>query len=156
MTSPKITWETVDHIKEEKSSDWFWIVGIVAVAIAVLSIFFGNLLLALLILLAASTSFMLVHSVPRIIEYELNRKGLRVGDVLYTYSGLDSFWVIDEDGYDRDRILIKSRKMFMPMMTIPLGETVHPDDARDFLLDYLEEEEMSEPLSEYIMTWLGF
>jgi hypothetical protein len=156
MPAAKITWEALDHIKEEKSSDWFWIVGIIAISIAVLAIFFGNILLAFLILLAAFTAFMLTHSVPRIVEYELSRKGVRVGDIVYSYTTLDSFWVIDEDGYDRDRIIIKSKRAFMPLIIIPLGEGADPEDVRDYLLDYLDEEEMYEPLSEHLMNMLGF
>lgn len=156
MRTNKITWETVDHIKEEKSSDWFWIVSIVAISIAILAIFFNNILLALLILLAAFTAFMLAHSVPRIIGYEISRKGVRAGDVIYSYGSLDSFWVIDEDGYDRDRILLKSKRMFMPLIVIPLGEGADPEEIRDYLLEYLDEEEMYEPFSEHIMNWLGF
>lgn len=156
MPAKKITWETVDHIKEEKSSDWFWILGIVTISIAVLAIFFGNILLALLILLAAVAAILLAHSVPRILEYEISRKGIRAGDTIYSFASLESFWVIDEDGYDRDRILLKSSKMLMPLIIIPLGESVDPEEIREYLLEYLDEEEMYEPLSEQIMTWLGF
>ena len=155
MENNKITWEAADHIKEEKSPDWFWVVGIVTIAVAVLAIFFGNLLLALLILLAAFTSFMLAHSAPKIVDYEINRKGVRVGDILYSYATLESFWVIDEDGYERDRILLKSRKLMMPIITVPLGETTDPEKIREYLLEYLDEEEISEPISEYLMSWLG-
>jgi hypothetical protein len=156
MASKNIIWQTVDHIKEEKSADWFWIVSIVAISISVLAIFFGNVLLALLILLATFTSFMLAHSAPRIVEYELTRKGVRVGEIVYSYSSLDSFYVIDEDGYDRDRILLKSKRIFMPIIVVPLGEGTDPEEVRDFLLEYLEEEEMYEPLSEHLMNMLGF
>jgi hypothetical protein len=156
MAAQKITWQTVDHIKEEKSADWFWIVSIVAVSIAVLAIFFNNVLLALLILLATFTTFMLAHSAPRIVEYELSRKGVRVGDILYSYNSLDAFYVIDEDGYDRDRILFKSKRAFMPMIVVPLGEGSDPEEIRDYLLEYVDEEEMYEPISEHIMNMLGF
>jgi hypothetical protein len=156
MATQKITWEALDHIKEEKSADWFWIVSIVAVSIAVLSIFFGNVLLALLILLATFTTFMLAHSAPRIVEYELSRKGVRIGDVMYSFSTIDSFFVIDEDGYDRDRILFKSKRVLMPIIVVPLGEGLDPEEIRDFLLEHLDEEEMYEPFLERVMSSLGF
>lgn len=151
-----MTWRAFDHIKEKKSSDWFWIVGIVAVAIAVLAIFFNNVLLALLVALATFASFMLAHSAPRTIEYEISRRGIRAGDIIYTFSSLESFWMIDEDGFERDRILLKSHKMFMPLITIPLGNNVNIEEVRECMLEYLPEEEIHEPLSEYIMHLLGF
>jgi hypothetical protein len=156
MPSNKITWETLDEIKEEKSSDWFWIVAIVAIAIAVLAIFFDNILFALLILLAAFASFLLANAPARLITCEISRKGIRVADILYPYSSLESFWVIDEDGYDRDRILLKSKKLLMPLVVVPLGEGVDPEEIRDYLLEYLNEEEMYEPLFQRLMSMLGF
>jgi hypothetical protein len=156
MASKKIVWETLDHIKEEKSNDWFWIVGILAVAISILAIFFNNILLALLILLAAFAAFMMAHSVPRIISYEINRRGIRSGSTLYPYSELESYCVIDEDGYDRDRILLKSKKFFMPMIIIPLGGEADPEEVREYLLEYLDEEEMEETEIQRFLESLGF
>ena len=39
MPSNNIIWEALDHIKEQKSSDWFWIVGVIAIAGAIFSNF---------------------------------------------------------------------------------------------------------------------
>lgn len=154
--SKKISWEALDHIQEEKSADWFWIVGIISAGIAILAIYFGNILFALLILLAIFTSFMATHIPPKIVRYEINRKGVIVGDILYPYSNLKSFFVIDEDGYDRDRLILKSTKALMPYIILPLGSDVLPDEIREYLLEYLDEEEMYEPWGERFMSGLGF
>ena len=47
-----INWKTIEHNHQEKSSDWYWILGIIAIATAVLSIYFGNILFAIVILLS--------------------------------------------------------------------------------------------------------
>lgn len=154
--SKKITWEAADHIKVEKSTDWFWVIGIIAIGIAVLSIYFNNLLFALLILIGTFALFIQSHSEPYMQKYEINRKGVVIGDILYPYSSLESFWVIDEDGWDRDRMLVKSTKLFMPMIVMPLGEDVTPDDIRDYMLEYLDEEQMEESAIEKIVILLGF
>ena len=99
---------------------------------------------------------MLAHSAPRIVEYEISRKGVRIADTLYTYSNLESFWIIDEDGYERDRILLKSKKVLVPLIVLPLGDAVDIEEVSEFLSQYLDEEEMAEPLSEHLMHWLGF
>ncbi|HMP67257.1 MAG TPA: hypothetical protein PKA60_00710 [Candidatus Paceibacterota bacterium] len=151
-----IAWEALNHIKTERSGDWFWIVGVIAVGIAILAIFFDNFLFAFLVILATFTAFLLAHSAPRMIKYEINYRGIRIGESLYTFSGLESFWIIDEDGYERDRILFKSKKLFMPIITVPLGEHSDMEEIRNFLLEYLKEDEMHEPLSEILMDRLGF
>lgn len=152
----KLSWEALDHIKEEKSSDWFWIVGAAAIAGAILSILFSNILLALLILLGVFASFLFAHTPAKMEQYELNRRGVRIGETLYPYRTLKSFYVVDEDGYDRDRILIKSERFFMPILIIPIENKVDMDDVRDYLLQHLEEEEMIEPPIHHLMGWLGF
>jgi len=78
-----------------------------------------------------------------------------VGETLYPYSTLESFWVIDEE--INDRILIRSQKVFMPFLILPYESTeINPDDIRDYLLDYIDEEELEEPLSQILMERLGF
>ncbi len=156
MAQKTISWKALDHIKENKSEDWFWIVGIIAVGMIILTVFFNNILFALLIALATFTSFLLAHSAPREIDYEINRKGVRAGDTIYPFSSLESFWIVDEDGYERDRVLLKSKKLFMPIITVPVGNGADLEDVRDCLLDYINEEELHEPFYEYLMHLLGF
>ena len=43
----------------------------------------------------------------------------------------------------------------MPYIIIPLGDA-DPETVRNFLLEYLNEEEHSEPLSHKLMEYLGF
>lgn len=154
--SKKITWEALDHIKIEKSADWFWIVGIIVIGIVILLIFFNNLLLALLILIGTSTIFIQSNIEPEMKSYEINRKGFISGKSFYPFSSIESFWIVDEDGWDRDRILIKSKKLFMPLVTIPIGNEITPEEVRDFLSNYLKEEEIEEPALQLILNRLGF
>ena len=157
MKSPKkITWTAADHIKVERSTDWFWILGIVTIGAAMLAIYFNNILFAFLLGIGVFTIFIQSHSEPKDQNFEINRKGVAVGETLYPFSTLESFWVIDEDGWDRDRILIKSKKTLMPMIIVPLGEDNDPDEVREYLLEYLDEEHMEESFFEKVAILLGF
>jgi hypothetical protein len=152
----KISWEALEHIETEKSNDWFWIAGIIAIGSAVLAIYFNNLLFALLILIGTFTVFLQSNKEPGIQNYELNRKGLVIGKILYPYSTLDSYYVVDEDGWDRDRILFKSTKMLMPLIIVPIGENAVPEELSDFLIQYLDEEQLEESAIEKVAMILGF
>ena len=154
--SKKITWEAVDHIKIEKSNDWYWIVGIIGIGATILAIYFNNILFALLLLIGIFSIFIHTQMEPRMQKYEINRKGIAIGETLYPYSTLESFWVIDEDGWDRDRILIKSKKTFMQLIVIPTGEDTVPDELRDYLLEYLDEEHMEEGFIDKLTILMGF
>jgi hypothetical protein len=152
----KLQWQALNHIKPEKTADWFWIVGITAIAISVLSIYFENFLFALLILIGVFATYMQSHIPPHIINFEISRRGIVSGKTLYPFTTLESFCVVDEDGWDRDRILIKSKKVFMPLITVPLGQNVTPEMAQTFLTQFMKEEHLEEPTFQKVMDRLGF
>jgi len=156
-TSRKITWEALEHEHIEKKTDWYWAVGIVAVAGAILAIYFSNVLFAIVILIGAFASMLHGHSKPKVLVYEIGRKGIKVGEVLFPYSSLESFWVIDEEDNSQDKIFLKSQKFLMPLIIMPFdSRELEADSIRDYLLDYLDEEELEEPLSQIIMERFGF
>ena len=49
-----IEWEGREYDHNPKSADWYWVLGIIAVAGTVASILFGNYLFAALVVIAAS------------------------------------------------------------------------------------------------------
>lgn len=155
MASKTISWKALEHHHQVRSNEWFWAIGIIAVAGAVLAAYFGNIILAILITLAGFTSLLQGHSKPRVIEFRITRKGVAAGETMYPYSTLESFWVIDEEV--DDRIILKSRKVMMPFIILPFDSTTtDPDEIRDYLLEYLDEEEMQEPVMQKVMENLGF
>jgi hypothetical protein len=156
MASKTIEWQALEHHHHhEKTPDWFWIVGTIAIAGAILAVYFGNILFGIIILIAAMTSFIQAHTKPKILTYRITRKGLQVGTAVFPYSTLESFWVIDEE--INDRIILRSQKLLMPFIVIPYDSTkVDPDHIRDYLLEYLNEEEMEEPAMQQIMERFGF
>jgi hypothetical protein len=151
----KISWQHYEHAHKEKTIDWFWIVGIVAFGGVILSVFFRNFLFALIIILFTAISFVLVTKPPRLLKFEISRKGIRAGNVLHPYSMFESFWIEDTE-YD-DKILLKSKKPLSPFIIIPFDSTqTNPEVIRDLLLDFLDEEELQEPLHQILMEWFGF
>lgn len=154
--SYRISWMAYEHSHRQRSDDWFWGVGIVAVAIAVLAVYFGNVLFGIFILLAAFTSIMVAHREPEVIPFEINKRGVQAGKILYPFSTIESFWIIDEDESGQDKLIMKSEKTLMPLIIVPLDDNLDFEEVRDYLLQFLNEEEMDEPLSHKIMEYFGF
>lgn len=153
-----INWTTIEHYHEDKSSDWFWILGIITIAIAILSIYFGNILFAIVILLAAFTMILHVHTEHPEIDVSVYKKGVKINRTLYPWSTLESFWIEEEEEFDHipNQILIKSQKALLPLVIIPMPEEVDPEELRNYMLTYIDEEEMKEPFSHRLMEFLGF
>ncbi|MEX0934825.1 MAG: hypothetical protein WDZ70_00675 [Candidatus Paceibacterota bacterium] len=153
MTNGSFEWQAHEYEHSEKTTDWFWVVGLIAATLAVIAILMQNLLFALLIIIATIALLLLAVRKPRVIRFEINEKGVVVDELLYPFSTLESFWV--EDRFFKDKLIIKSQKPLMPLLIIPL-EGVGPEETRQIMLQFLPEEEQEEPLSHSLMERLGF
>jgi len=150
----RISWQAYEHKKKEKSVDWYWAVIIIALSIAAIAFIINDGFFAILIILGTVTLLFFSTREPRLFDISLDPRGLIVGKDMYPFATLQEFWV-DITDMDEQKILFKSKKTIMPLIVVPLEE-YHHLDVRDFLLQYLEEKEMHEPLSQKIMEKLGF
>ena len=150
-----ISWRGYEYDYHEKSGDWFWALGIIALSSTVTAIIFGNILFALLILIGAFTIALFAAKIPHLIHFEINKRGIAIDDILYPFKTLESFW-IDEDKYEHHTIIIKSQRAIMPYIIIPLDKSIEFEDVRNILLTKLEEEELHEPISHRILEFFGF
>lgn len=148
-----LTWDAPEYHHFDKSADWYWSLGIIAVSIAVLSIVFGNVLFSLFILLAAITVGLYAGRHPDLAHVELRPRGIIFNDRMYKYTLLDAFWV-EEDEYPH-KIILKSKKLLMPYIIIPIGN-IHPGDVRLFLKMHLKEEEHHESVVHKMFEYFGF
>lgn len=150
----KISWQALEYKRKEKTANWYWAVIIIALSLVIISLMTHNFLFAIIIVI--STIILLSFSVnpPNILNIIMNQKGIVVGKDMYPFATLASFWVESMDN-DNQKILLKSKKIIMPLIVVPLEEHHHLD-IREFLLQYLPEEEIHEPLSQKIMEKLGF
>lgn len=150
-----LSWDTVEYLHQEKTSDWYWIVGIVSLSIAIIAVIMNNVIFAILIIVSSFTLMLFASRKPSLVEVDIDSTGIRVGKTMYPYRHLDSFWV--ETRENNDRILLKSKKVLVPLIIIFIEEDqVHPSDVREMLMKYLPEEEHSEPFLEKLLVYLGF
>lgn len=150
---PLISWDAPEHHHTEKDNDWYWAVGIITLTAVVLAFIFGNIIFGILILVGVFS--LVVHTIrtPGLVHVEINDRGVIVGDVLYPFLTLESFWIDAEE--HPPRLLIKSTKTFMPFITLHIAD-VDREAVREVLLKYIAETEHHEPLSQKILESLGF
>ena len=154
MEQEKIQWNAAEYEHKKHSTDWFWAVGIIALSLAVTAIIYKNILFAVFIVLSAFTLLLYSARKPQVLYFELNQKGVRIGDALYPYHTLKSFWLRENN--NGVKLILESQKVLMPHMSIPLSPEVNVDAVRAFLLVHLPSEEQKESVSEALMDYLGF
>jgi len=140
----------------EKTSDWYWAVGIITLCVAVISIIFGNVLFGLIVVIGGFILSIFAARRPDLVRFEINKSGILINRRLYPFGTLESFFVEDNIHHEmQSKLLVKSQHLMVPLIVIPL-EGVDPKEIRDFLLDHLLEEHHQESLGQKIMEGLGF
>lgn len=149
-----VVWEAYEHQHAPKQSEWFWILGIMTLSISVASIVLGNPLFGILTFIGGLVVAILATRDPKIIAYAVTQRGLRIDDKLYPYTTLDSF-CIDEETISGPKLLIKSTKLFMPLLVIPLPEDTM-EEIENIIAERLPEEHIEEPFAHKLLEFFGF
>jgi hypothetical protein len=149
-----IGWEAPEHRHIEKTTDWFWVVGIIAVSGSVVSIILDDVLFSIVILLGATTMILFSHHKPKLLSFEVSVRGIRIGKTLYSYDSLEQY-SIDEEAPEEPQLIVRSKHMFMPLLIMPLPEE-YIDDIDAILSERLPEVHMHEPLSHRLLEFFGF
>src|SRR3990167_9481497 len=92
----KIEWDAHEYEHKERSSDWFWAVGIISVSVAIASVIFGNIIFGILVLISAFALSLFINRPPSTLHIIVDEKGVTRGKIRYPFSTLQSFWIDTE------------------------------------------------------------
>lgn len=149
-----LSWEAPEFEEKEKSPDWYWALGIIAICGIVISIIYKNYLFAVFIAIGSVTMGMFGNQKPKMIRYELSHSGLRINEDLMPLETLKGY-AIREIGKERKQILIiESSKMFAHILTIPVQNSMVQDIKKE--LEKVPEKDLREPTAHQIMDAIGF
>lgn len=153
MDDEVIRWEAPEFYYREKSTDWYWILGIVVVFGILVAIVANNVIFAILIGIGGFVFGIFASKHPDTLHCELTHRGIRVNDTAYPYTSIHSFWV-SESHEERPRLLLTLKNRLAMQVIIPI--TIHPDIIREHLLEYVHEMEQQEPFTEKLMELIHF
>jgi hypothetical protein len=153
---PILEWTSYSRESIERSEDWFWGLIILAFFSAIISLIFGNILLAAIIALGA---FSLYQHERRPVDNQLlvkiDKRGVQLNNELFTYEKIRSFWVEETKENKPPTLIIHYQRMFVPNIHIPIfGPS--PEEVREALLKFGEEEKHQETFVEGIFETFGF
>lgn len=154
--SALLEWEGREYDHNPKDSDWYWVVGIIAVAGTIASILFGNYLLALLVIIAAASLALHGAKQPPLHRFRLVEQGIMIGDELHPFARMISFSVLEDvEGEFPPMISIKTESWLSPHLIIPL-EGVDVDMVYNYFLQHVDEDEHHHTFTDLVAAWLGF
>ncbi|MSR70585.1 hypothetical protein EXS62_00920 [Candidatus Kaiserbacteria bacterium] len=147
-----ISWSVDTHEHHDHSTDWYWGLGLIALAGAGLALFFGNALFAVIIAMSAGSIGVLAIRGPREHTVRLSERGVSLDGTVYRWDGIDSFWI--EDGGE-PRLLISTKGLLHPQLVIPLGDKTRAMSVRNYLRRHAAEEEQHAHLGEHLAEMFG-
>ncbi|OGG80069.1 hypothetical protein A3J11_01170 [Candidatus Kaiserbacteria bacterium RIFCSPLOWO2_02_FULL_55_12] len=149
-------WEGREYDHNPKSADWYWALGIIAVAGGVASILFGNYLLAALIVIAAVALALHAAKEPPVHRFRLVEQGIVIGEELHPFERMISFTVLEdiEDEFP-PMLSIKTESWLSPHLVIPLAG-VNADAVYAYFLKHVDEDEHKHTFADLVAAWLGF
>jgi site-specific recombinase len=143
---------TLEYAHFERGADWYWILGIVTVAVLVAAIILGNTLFGLVIIVGAFGLSLYTARRPKEMTIEIDNKGIRIEKMLFPYTSLHSFCV-SRDTHN-EHLRLRSKKKFMPLISVILSG-VSAEMVEEELTKYIPEEHFEISTLEKIMETLG-
>ncbi len=150
----KLEWRALEYEEKERGNDWFWALGVIVVASSITSFIYKNYFFSLFLIIGGFLLALFAVKKPDLVFYEMNKKGLKIRNRLFPYENIKSFWVKKEGM--QPTLFIKSERLFMSIISMPLGEDITEEVKNIMLSNNVPEEEMKEHVSEKIMDSLGF
>lgn len=149
-----MSWEIPEFEHHERGRRWYVVALIVIAALLIFALTSANYLFAILIIIFAITYYLQISRRPMNVTISITEKGIAIGDRLYPYDTLRSFWVIYKPP-EVNTLYLEFKNTLRPEMPIPLIKK-NPVKVREILLDYLEEdiEKEDESTSDYLRRQL--
>ena len=150
----KIAWHgpLVQHAPDSRA---VWVVAFVLWVIAALTQYFQHNIITT-VFFALLGLMVVVHAKkkPPAGPVELGPLGIRIGERLYRYRDLRSFWVDFQPGYNIRELSLHSRHWYLPYVKLPIAGQ-NPVQIRALLLQFIPEVEHVDTLADTIARRLG-
>ncbi len=134
-----IGWRAPTHEKGDRSTDWYWALGIIGICGAVAAVLLGNLLFAIIIGVGALSLGVLAAREPREHDVRIDERGITVDGDLYAWESLQSFWMAP--GKSADRLFVTTGGIVHPHLVLGIHAPADAQDVYDYVSYFLPEEE---------------
>lgn len=151
---PFISWQAKSHHEHLRSRDWYFAIGLITIALIGISLITQNFLFTIFIIIATAVFFMESVRPAKMLNFFIERRGIRRENTLFPYQNLESFWVREEGKYRE--LALRSHHTFSSRIIFPLSEEVSTREITDILSDFLPEIPDEKNSLERLSDFLGF
>lgn len=150
-----INWTVPEYSHKERGNDWFWALGLITIVACGIAIWLHNYVFAIFIIISGCCLILFTLRHPQDVTYIIETKGLSMSKDLYSWKGLKSFNVKNNEVDMYGKLLIETGKHFLPIYTIPFPKELE-SQIKETLLLILPRSEIDESKSMVFAEKLGF
>ncbi len=147
-----LQWQGQEFEFTPKSSAWYWTLGILAVGSATAAVIVGNILFAIILILAGATTALLGSRRPATHVFRITDRGIHVGEQLFRYENISRF-AIDEG--EPKKFLFELKQGLVKVMTVPLDGVDHRALRMELKNHNIEETEHLHSFVSHLSDWMG-
>ena len=151
---PRISWQIEEYTHREKGPDWFWALGVIAIAGAAIAVIYHDTLFAIFIVLASIILGTYAARKPDVIEISISDAGIKIRRFFYPFENIKSFGI--DEAPTGNHLIIESDRMLTPIVSIPLPDALDTESLAALLRTKLPEKPHEEQLSHKLLEHLGF
>ncbi len=149
-----LEWDAPEFEHTAEGGLFLFLIGAVLAIGGVGALFFKNFLFGVFLLLAGGLTISYAYRMPRQIRFAVTSRGITIGNRVYEFEGLQSFWIFYDPPLFKE-LNLESKKTLMPRVRVPLGD-LDPLRLREILLPFLRETKHEESMIDVISKRLGF
>jgi hypothetical protein len=149
------TWNVSEFEFKKKNNAWFWLVGLVVLALVALAIFLENYLLGFLLILGVILIMSQANKQPINIKIEISEEGIRIDSAMHKYEDIHAFWLKEKEN-DEVILILHTSEAMTPIESFHVPPEIDPLELRELLLNYIEEEEIRESYTKRFINIIGY
>ena len=149
-----VSWTASEFIAHQKTAGWYSILAVVAVVFSVLVyLLTRDLITSGFVIFGALILGYYASRQPNELHYQIDSKGVLIGNKIYGYESFRSFSIVDEGAFSS--VVFMPLKRFAPLRAVYFAPE-HEDKIIEMLMPRLPFEEYSHDAIDRLMSRIRF
>ncbi|OGN00376.1 MAG: hypothetical protein A2651_01635 [Candidatus Yanofskybacteria bacterium RIFCSPHIGHO2_01_FULL_42_12] len=149
-----IKWEAPEFEYSYKGVGWYWTSILASIVLILISIWQGNLLFIIFIIVAEILFVFWGREYPKTIQFTLNRKGISIGSLKeYAFEDFQGFHIKESESADELILKTKNRLHLYVKIVLPHSNR---EMVKQFISRHLPAMEYEESLHDHFSKLIGF
>lgn len=139
-----VHWRGPEFEHYPRDKQWYMGAALILSAIVVYAIFTDGIIMAIVFILVGLTGYLMLSRPQKVVDFAITHDGVLVGDEIYEYENIKSFWIFYEPPHTRV-ISLHMKGHFRPYLHIPLHQ-IDPVIIHEKLTQFIPEKKQEQNL----------